>query len=445
MQSAECKVENAKWKMRNEKCKMRNEKCKVGAGTEINRRSFIKFLLGSALATTSFRTALGANLEPIKIGLLADLSGNLAVYGYWNQKAIQAAIDRLRNQGGIGGRDVKLFIADTKTDDSTGISKMRRLILSNGVDFVIGSQDSGVSLACNPIAEEQETIHFPLGEATDITAGGGNRYSFKMGHTTLSHAQVAYEWAVENLGKKWTIAVADYSFGRAHAAEWPPLIEKVGGEVLKILTVPMLVSDFYPYLTKVDQKDTEVLLNVFPGSLFPRFIQSAHEIGLPENMEILGPICSPDGFALDMEAAEGSWWISNYPRLSEEVPARLRPYDELFRQAVEVDKMGREIGTGRVTTGSHYWYGWSIVFLLKEAIEETSWETKKDNPQLIKALEGKEVTAGPGFPQGDAFIRAADHQGFHDHYIERVEEGYLRVKEHIDKEKAVYEPTVNYT
>ena len=64
---------------------------------------------------------------------------------------------------------------------------------------------------------------------------------------------------------------------------------------------------------------------------------------------------------------------------------------------------------------------------------------------LIEALEGAQVGAGYGFPQGDLFIRAQDHQGFHDHYIERVEGGRLRVKLHFTKEEAVYPPEVDYT
>lgn len=439
-------MQNVKCKMKSAECKVQNEKCKVSAGTKINRRSFIKFLFGATMSITSIKTPYVLARELIKIGLLADRTGFLANYGYWNEKVVRACVKRLNGQGGITGRNIDLVIEDTKTDPKIGRKKMLKLILSDKVDFIIGSQSSGVSIACNPKAREQKTIHFPLGEATKLTGEAGNRYSFKLNHTTLSHAQVAHKWAVDNLGKKWFITVADYSFGHAHAEEWPPLLEKAGGEVLGTLTIPTDAKDFLPYLGQVDQKETEVLLNVFPGTGFPSFIKQAHQLGLTEKMEIIGPICSPDGMSLDMEAAEGSWWISNYPRLSEEVPESLWPYDHAFREAVGVNDEGREIGNiDNVTTGSHYWYGWSILFLLKEAIEKSGWESKEDDLQIIEALEGIEAKAGPGFPQGDAFIRDKDHQGFHDHYIERVEGGKLRVKKLIDKEKAVYSPKVDYT
>lgn len=409
----------------------------------LTRRDFLKALAGTGLLLSLPLSGRAQAPTPIRIGHQVDLSGSLAVYGYWQDKALRAAVAEL---GEIAGRPLRLFTEDTESSPPIGVQKLRRLIQQDRVDFVIGSQHSGVSKASLPIAQELKTIYFPLGEATELTGAWGNRYGFKVNHTVRSHVQVSYKWAVENLGRRWTIVVADYAFGQSHAAEWPPRIAEEGGEVLKNIAIPLDAADFLPYLTKIDVKDTDVLLYVFPGSNVVRFLEQADSLGLLERVNLFGVICSIDGIDTEtIPALEGSWYVSNHPRLAAEVPERLKEYDAHLRHAVGVDDYGHEIGGERTVTGSHYWYAWEALHFLGKAIEESGWQSKADNPVLIEALEGIAAEAGFGFPQGEIFIRAQDHQGFHDHYIERVEQGKLRVKLHFDKAEAIYPPEADYT
>jgi branched-chain amino acid transport system substrate-binding protein len=402
---------------------------------KISRREFLK-VAGVGIAGI-LGAKLGFGTDEIRIGHQVDLSGPLAIYGYWQDKALKAAVSKVNQEGGIAGRPVRLFVEDTETNPDVGLRKLRRLILQDEVDFVIGSQHSGVSIASLPAALELETVYFPLGEATKITAELKNDYIFKPNHTVMSHIQVAYRWALQNLGKRWTIVVADYAFGLSHAKDWPSKIREMGGEVIDIITIPLGAVDFIPYLGKIDRRRTEVLLFVFPGAGAVRFIDQAAGLGLLKELKFFGVICSIDGIEVT-EPLEGTWYVSNHPRLHEEVPDELKPFDAALREAVGVDHEGREIGGDKVVTASHYWYAWTALFLIKKAVEESGWRSKRDNPLLIEALEGMEVKASYGFPQGDLFIRAEDHQAFHDHYIEQVKDGKLRVILRFPKEEAIY-------
>ena len=407
----------------------------------LTRRAFLKVLAGAGLALSL--PLVGRAAEPIRVGHQVDLSGSLAIYGYWQDKALRAAVAEL---GEIAGRPLRLFTEDTESSPAIGVQRMRRLVQGDRADFVIGSQHSGVSKASLPIAKELKTVYFPLGEATELTGAWGNRYGFKVNHTVRSHVQVSYKWAVKNLGKTWTIVVADYAFGQDHAKEWPPKIEEEGGKVLNKIAIPLDATDFLPYLTGIDVKNTDVLLYVFPGSNVVRFLEQADSLGIVEGVNLFGVICSIDGIDTEtIPALEGSWYVSNHPRLASDVPEKLKEYDAHLRHATGVDDYGHEPGGTRTVTGSHYWYAWEALHFLGKAIEGSGWQSKADNPALIEALEGIKAEAGFGFPQGDIFIRAPDHQGFHDHYIERVEDGRLRVKLHFDKSKAIYPPEADYT
>jgi branched-chain amino acid transport system substrate-binding protein len=382
--------------------------------------------------------------EPIVIGLQADLTGSLPDYGYWHNKVVSAAIAQLNDDGGIAGREVRLLVEDTATNTDVGRDKLVKMV-QEGADFVIGSQSSAVSLASLPLAEELKVVYFPLGEATEITGEAGNRYIFRANHSVRSHAQVAYRWAVETLGKRWTIIVADYAFGHSHAAEWPPLLQSVGAEVLSTIFIPLNTVDFLPFLSQVSPS-TEVLFHVFPGANALRFLTAASDLGLLQSVKVFGVICTVDGIQLeDVPAIEGSYYVSNHPRRLVDVPESVKEFDAMFREKVGVTADGTELDTGRPTTGSHYWYGWEIVHLIKKAVEETGWQDQSDHARIVQYLEGIHIAAGFEFPQGDKFIRAQDHQAFHDHYLERFEQGALRVTQRIDKQEAVYDPTVDYT
>lgn len=406
------------------------------------RRRFLQTTL-SSVALATFPWTLTHGQEPLTIGHQVDLTGALPEYGYWHDKVVEAAIGKINDEGGIGSREVRRIREDTATDAGQGRDRLVRMAES-GADLIIGSQHSGVSLASLPLAPELDVVYFPLGEATEITGSEGNRHVVRANHSVQCHAQVGYEWAVENLGTRWTVVVADYSFGLSHADAWPSLIESVGGEVLRSITVPVDTSDFFPFLSQVPA-DTDVLFHVFPGAGALRFLQAADGLGLLDNRNVFGVICTVDGVDLTgLPALEGSYFVSNHPHRLDQVPEEIRPYDAEFRERIGVTPEGREEGTGRVTTGSHYWYGWEILHMLKHGIEETGWRDARDNLDLIRFFEGLTVEPNQRYFQGDLEVRAPDHQGFHGHYIERLGPDGLEVVERFDRSRSVYPATVDY-
>jgi len=88
-----------------------------------------------------------AKKEAIKMGLLAEKTGGLAAYGYSHEKVMRAAVERVHMAGGIAGRPVELYVEDTESKPTVGALKFRKLVETNGVDFVFDSNHSGVCIA----------------------------------------------------------------------------------------------------------------------------------------------------------------------------------------------------------------------------------------------------------------------------------------------------------
>jgi hypothetical protein len=82
--------------------------------------------------------------------------------------------------------------------------------------------------------------------------------------------------------------------------------------------------------------------------------------------------------------------------------------------------------------------------MIKLAVEQSGWKDSKKNADFMKAFNTLNVKAGPWAPQGDLMMRANDHQGFHDHYLEEVQADLsLKVIARVSKEKLMYDAPVD--
>jgi ABC-type branched-subunit amino acid transport system substrate-binding protein len=91
--------------------------------------------------------------EPIKVGLVAALSGQSAKSGEGITRGLTIAIDEINARGGLlGGRQLTLIRRDDESNPSKGQIAARELIFKEGVVALFGGIDSPVSLAIVPLA-----------------------------------------------------------------------------------------------------------------------------------------------------------------------------------------------------------------------------------------------------------------------------------------------------
>ena len=407
----------------------------------VTRRSFLETALaGGAVAGTAY-LSLGRDMsafaqasDPIVIGHHCELTGGFASWGYWHNKCAVAAAKYINENGGIAGRKLELVTEDTESNPATGARKLRALIQRSNASFIVGSVHSGVMLASIPVATELKTVYFSSGEATEATGEKGTRYSFRTGTDTYGLAAAGAPWAVENLGKRWTIISPDYAWGHSHYKEHKEILEKLGGKVYDPIFVPLDAKDLVPYLTRIPQ-DTEVLFSVFFGALSVAFYTQAKNMGLEKTMRMYSVAGTIEAIApADLNgAAEGVYIVENFPRMLKYKDDQFhRDYNKL----VGIDDVhARETGSDRVNAKSHSWQSWENLFALKQAIEASGWKSKKDDQGVIEALEGLEMPNSLGFAQGAKLLRKEDHSGIIDCYISRIENDELHVKKTVSREE----------
>jgi branched-chain amino acid transport system substrate-binding protein len=327
-----------------------------------------------------------------------------------------------------------------------GKDEFEKLVTQKRADFVIGSVFSGTNIATAPLAKALKTVYFPQGIATEISEKFGNRYSFKSYHTVRAAIEAAHEWVLANLGRRFTIVHSVIDFGRSQAEDWTEKIRATGGEVQTISVPFPAPADLLPTLQKIDLSKTEVLYHAFTAVETARFLQAALDQNLHARVKVLGLIEGIDILSTADLSLEGTYFISGYPRRADQVSDELRAFDREYRRRVGINLDGFSAENSREVVPIADLFGsWQAVFLLKQVAELVNWRSKADNPALIQALEGLTMPASVNFPQGAQFVRAQDHLVFHDHYIERVEQGQLKVLARIPREKSLYKTGADYT
>ncbi len=103
--------------------------------------------------------------EPVKIGLVAALSGQSAKSGEGITRGLTIAIDEINAKGGVlGGRMLELVRRDDESNPAKGQTAARELIDKEGVAVLFGGIDSPVSLAIVPVVERgASAVHGRVG------------------------------------------------------------------------------------------------------------------------------------------------------------------------------------------------------------------------------------------------------------------------------------------
>lgn len=409
------------------------------------------WMLAAALASLGLVLVVAARppaaqprlARSVKVGLLADRTGALAAYGYAHEKVARAVVKRINETGGIGGQPVQLVVEDTESNPSVATLKARKMIESDQVDFLVGSNTSAVVLAVAPIARELRTVYFPTaGGALLTTPGKGNRYVFDFNTDVKQETRGVAAFAVRELGiRDWATVVVDYAWGWDQERSFKEAVDALGGRVHRQVRVPLGSSNWLRYLHGNIPAEARGVYFANFGTDFLAFIRDLHTLR-PDIVKVGGNyVLSGQDIEKLGAPAEGVYVVTGYPQEAQELNSE---FDRLYRQTIGMDDHGREVGTGKRLVPSYQWATWEAIYAIKEVVEASGWTGRADTPKFILALEQKRFTRSAAHPEGDKYFRPQDHLSIKGAWIEQVRGGRLKVVKRISPEDMIYPPMVNY-
>src|SRR3977135_146125 len=122
-----------------------------------------RLMTGLALAASMLLMLSPAGAQtptgtPIKLGLIAELTGALSFYGAEPKLPAELMVKQINASGGILGRAVELIVRDSKNAVNEAVRQARDLLLTENVDFLLHSINSAECVGVSGIAKQAKKI-----------------------------------------------------------------------------------------------------------------------------------------------------------------------------------------------------------------------------------------------------------------------------------------------
>jgi branched-chain amino acid transport system substrate-binding protein len=339
-------------------------------------------VFATALLAQSTMPTLAA--DPLKIGVLMPTSGVFAVLGQRQLKGMQFAVDEAG--GTVAGRKIELLHEDTEGKPDVGLSKTRKLILSDRVDAMAGIINSAVALAVSPyIASQRVPLVISNAAADALTGDKCNRYVFRVSYSAAQITEPIGLWMAKNAPKNLYILGSDFVAPHEFIAAAKRGYLAGGGTIVGEVYTPFgRTQDYGPYISQARSANPGAVFAVYFASEALLFVKQYDSFGMKATTPLFGPIglTPPVLRKAQGDAALGVVSPQNY------VLERDTPENRTFREAFK-KKFGEDPEEFAVM-------GYDSIRFLIEAVKARGGDTK-DRPALVSAIE-KVAYEGPRGP-----------------------------------------------
>jgi len=219
------------------------------------RRTFLLALTASLVAFT--QVAIAA--DPIKIGMVAPLTGPLAESGRYATQAAKLAVEEINRSGGVLGRQLELLIED---DQSTNPGVVLAFSKLAGIAEIPAFLGSIRSTQVHAMAPDVLKLGKPvmIGGTDPALTHMGNPWLFRFRPNDSYSARVMADYGANVLGKrKWAIVHSTDAFGTAGMKSLVEALKGMGIEPVLIQGYPNNSQDFTPIALAVKRSGADVM------------------------------------------------------------------------------------------------------------------------------------------------------------------------------------------
>jgi branched-chain amino acid transport system substrate-binding protein len=168
--------------------------------------------LKSPIALVLALPLLAAAANPLRIGLIAPLSGGSADFGTSMQRGAQLAVEEINAVGGYLGRPLELVVRDDRANPDAGRAAAEDLVEKQRVDFTLGFCNTGVALKSLEVFERaRHLLMVPCSQGTAVTAQTppARSFVFRLAPRDDMNAAALIREIVDRRGLKQVAILAD--------------------------------------------------------------------------------------------------------------------------------------------------------------------------------------------------------------------------------------------
>jgi branched-chain amino acid transport system substrate-binding protein len=244
------------------------------------------------ISVFGYGSALAANPDKIKVGILLPLTGPFAAVAETQKEGALLAVDVVNKKGGLnmpwGKVTVEGVVADDEAKQDVGVRRYRYMV-SEGVKGVGGQTWAPLAFAINAIVSKEPMPYFPVCVLAKDAFKKGTlaQTTFATAFSPWTVGYMAGSAATKTLGKKKIFFLA-----RADSWGWDirdgvyAAAKEAGAQIVGYDEVSLGTNDFTTILQKVKAAKPDVFISAQFAADAVALLKQCHQMGLNKEMTI---------------------------------------------------------------------------------------------------------------------------------------------------------------
>ena len=241
----------------------------------------------------------GTALAQIKMGVTGPVTGPNAAFGAQIKNGADQAIADINAAGGIMGQKISAEYGDDASDPKQGVSVANKFA-SNGVKFVVGPFNSGVTMPASEVYQENGILLITPSATNPKVTERGLWNVFRTCGRDDQQGAVAAAYILKNMkGKKIAVVHDKTTYGQGLADEMKKALNKGGMKEVMYEGINVGEKDFSALVSKIKQANADL---VYWGGLHT---EGGLIVRQMRDQGIKAPLMGGDGITTDEFASVG--------------------------------------------------------------------------------------------------------------------------------------------
>jgi branched-chain amino acid transport system substrate-binding protein len=336
----------------------------------MKRITTLGLALGFAIALTGTASA------QVKLAVGGPITGPSAATGAQMKNGVDQAAADINAAGGILGQKLTVQFGDDVSDPKQGVSVANKFA-ADGVKFVIGHYNSGVTMPSSEVYQENGILEITPASTNPTVTERKMWNIFRVCGRDDQQGAVAGEYIVKHFkGKKIAIVHDKTTYGKGLADETKKALTKGGMKEVLYEGVNTGEKDFSALVSKIKQSGADL---IYWGGLYT---EGGLIVRQMRDQGVKAPLMGGDGITSDEFASVGGPGVEG----------TLMTYGPDPRNKPEAKKAVEEFRANKFEPEAYTLYSYAGVQIIKQAAEAAkSLDPKKVAEKMHSGMHFKTV------------------------------------------------------
>ena len=312
----------------------------------------------------------------VKFGMAGPITGPSAATGAQMKNGVEQAVEDINKSGGILGQKVTVEFGDDVSDPKQGVSVANKFA-GDGVKFVIGDYNSGVTMPSSEVYQENGILEITPASTNPQVTERGMWNIFRTCGRDDQQGAVAGAYIVKHFkGKKIAVIDDKTTYGKGLADETVKGMTKGGMKPVLREGINTGEKDYSALVSKIKQSGADL---VYFGGLYT---EGGLIVRQMRDQGVKAPLMGGDGITSDEFASVGGPGVEG----------TLMTYGPDPRNNPAAKKVVEEFRAKKFEPESYTLYSYAGVQIIKQAAEAAkSLDPKKVAEKMHSGMKFKTV------------------------------------------------------